>query len=130
MHCRIVHPCRGDTAANRHQGRQSVEVSTMEKVYAGEVTGHSATIFTAAFDESTGVGSYVAMESFEGSLDGRSGRFAYFHSATTHGEDPGPTTLVIVPGTGVGDLTGIVGNGGLVMDADGTHRIWFDYRLE
>lgn len=42
----------------------------------------------------------------------------------------GPTTLVIVPGTGVGDLTGIVGNGGLVMDADGTHRIWFDYRLE
>jgi hypothetical protein len=36
----------------------------------------------------------------------------------------------LFPAQEVGDLTGTVGNGGLVMDADGTHRIWFDYRLE
>ena len=53
-----------------------VGVATMEKVYAGEIIGHSATIFTSAYDEVTGVGTYVAMESFEGSLDGRSGGFA------------------------------------------------------
>ena len=64
-----------------------VGVATMEKVYAGEVEGHSATIFTSACDMGTGVGTYVAMESFEGSLAGRRGGFAFVHSATTTGED-------------------------------------------
>jgi hypothetical protein len=106
-----------------------VGVATMEKVYAGQVIGHSATIFTSAYDEATGVGSYVAMESFEGSLDGRSGGFAYMHAATTHGEDSTDAMLIIVPNTGVGDLTNIMGGGGLAIEADGTHRVWFDYQL-
>ncbi|MDQ6715453.1 MAG: DUF3224 domain-containing protein [Actinomycetota bacterium] len=106
-----------------------VGVATMEKVYAGDVTGHSATIFTSAFDMSTGVGTYVAMESFEGLLDERSGGFAYVHSATTLGSDRGREFFTIVPGTGIGDLAGIKGGGGMAIDEDGTHRIWFDYDL-
>jgi hypothetical protein len=52
-----------------------VGVATMEKHFEGEVAGRSATLFTAAFDQATGVGTYVAMESFEGSLHGRNGAF-------------------------------------------------------
>ena len=37
-----------------------VGVATMEKRYEGDVSGRSTTIFTAAFDQSTGVGTYVA----------------------------------------------------------------------
>lgn len=106
-----------------------VGVSTMEKNYDGEVVGRSATLFTAAFDHESGVGTYVAMESFEGTLNGRSGSFNFAHSATTHGTDRASELFVIVPSSGTGELAGISGSGGIAVDADGTHRVWFDYEL-
>ena len=106
-----------------------VGVSTMEKHYEGEVEGRSATLFTAAFDQVNGVGTYVAMESFEGRLDGRRGAFNFAHSATTGGTDRSEEFFTIVPTSGTGDLVGIRGGGGMVIDTDGTHRIWFEYEL-
>ncbi|HMC71383.1 MAG TPA: DUF3224 domain-containing protein [Mycobacteriales bacterium] len=106
-----------------------VGVATMEKHFEGEVAGRSATLFTAAYDQATGVGTYVAMESFEGSLNERSGAFNFAHSATTSGSDRSADFFTIVPGSGTGELAGISGTGGLSIDADGTHRIWFDYEL-
>ncbi|MGW5329787.1 DUF3224 domain-containing protein [Streptomyces sp. NPDC004014] len=107
-----------------------VGVATMEKHFEGEVAGRSATLFTAAFDQATGVGTYVAMESFHGSLCGRSGTFNFAHSATTSGSDRTAEFFTIVPTSGTGELTGISGAGGMAVDADGTHRIWFDYELK
>ncbi len=106
-----------------------VGVATMEKLLQGEVVGRAATLFTAAFDESTGVGTYVAMESFEGSVQGRKGSFNFVHSASTSGSDRTAEFFTIVPSSGTGELTGISGAGGLAVDADGTHRIWFDYEI-
>ncbi|MFD4240300.1 DUF3224 domain-containing protein [Streptomyces sp. NPDC058525] len=107
-----------------------VGVATMEKILQGEVVGRAATLFTAAFDESTGVGTYVAMESFEGSLQGREGSFNFVHSASTSGNDRTAEFFTIVPSSGTRELTGISGAGGLAVDADGTHRIWFDYEID
>ncbi|MFI9506620.1 DUF3224 domain-containing protein [Nocardia sp. NPDC052566] len=106
-----------------------VGVATIEKEYQGAITGRSATLFTSAFDMRTGAGTYIAMESFEGSLDGRSGTFNFVHSATTSGEDRGNEFFLIVPSSGTGDLAGITGTGGLSVDAEGGHSIWFDYEL-
>ncbi|MFJ4787804.1 DUF3224 domain-containing protein [Streptomyces sp. NPDC088794] len=106
-----------------------VGVATLEKDYEGDVTGRSATLFTAAFDQGTGVGTYVAMDSFEGTLDGRDGAFNFVHSATTSGTDRTAEFFMIVPSSGTGELTGITGAGGMAVDADGTHRIWFDYEV-
>ncbi len=69
------------------------------------------------------------MESFEGSLSGRSGAFNFAHSATTSGTDRTDEFFTIVPGSGTGELAGIRGAGGMTIDPDGTHRIWFDYEL-
>lgn len=107
----------------------SVGVATMEKAYEGEVTGRSATLFTSAFDHGTGVGTYLALESFEGALHGASGTFNFAHAATTTGQDRSSEHFVIVPTSGTGELTGIRGTGGIAIDTDGTHRIWFDYEL-
>jgi hypothetical protein len=104
-----------------------VGVATMEKRYSGEVEGRSATLFTSAFSQSTGVGTYVAMESFEGSLNGALGTFNFAHSATTTGTDRTNAFFVIVPWSGTGALAGISGTGEMIVDADGTHRVWFDY---
>ena len=106
-----------------------VGVATMEKRYEGEVAGRSATLFTSAFDQGTGVGTYVAMESFEGALHGKQGAFNFVHSATTSGSDRTAEFFTIVPASGTGELTGISGAGGMAVDADGTHRIWFDYEV-
>lgn len=107
-----------------------VGVATMVKQYEGEVAGRSATLFTAAFDQAAGVGTYVAMESFEGTLGGRSGAFNFAHSSTTLGESRESEFFVIVPSSGKDELAGITGTGGIAIDDDGTHRIWFDYELE
>jgi hypothetical protein len=106
-----------------------VGVATMEKHFEGEISGRSATLFTAAFDQATGVGTYVAMESFEGSVGDRQGSFNFAHSATTTGTDRAGEFFTIVPSSGTGGLAGITGGGGLSVDADGTHRLWLDYEL-
>ncbi|MEU6477450.1 DUF3224 domain-containing protein [Streptomyces sp. NPDC047017] len=106
-----------------------VGVATMEKRFEGEITGRAATLFTAAYDQGTGVGTYVAMESFEGALHGRPGAFNFVHSATTTGSDRDAEFFTVVPASGTDELAGIRGTGGLTVDADGTHRIWFDYEL-
>ncbi|MGW5425897.1 DUF3224 domain-containing protein [Streptomyces sp. NPDC004059] len=107
-----------------------VGVATMRKRYEGEVAGVSQTLFTAAYDQSSGTGTYVAMESFEGRLGGLSGSFNFAHSATTLGEGREDEFFVIVPRSGTGALAGIRGAGGLRIDADGTHRIWFEYEVD
>ncbi|MBB2948846.1 hypothetical protein FB565_008632 [Actinoplanes lutulentus] len=106
-----------------------VGVATMRKAFTGEIEGRAETLFTAAFDPASGTGTYVAMESFEGSVGGKAGAFNFAHSATTTGTDRQAPFLTIVPASGTGDLTGIRGTGGLTVDEDGTHRIWFDYEL-
>jgi hypothetical protein len=101
----------------------------MEKSFDGEIVGRAATLFTAAFDRAAGVGSYVAMESFEGTLHGRKGTFNFIHTASTSGTDRKDEFFVIVRASGTGELTGIQGTGGMRVEPDGTHCIWFDYDL-
>ena len=102
-----------------------VGIATMDKSYQGEIEGRSSTLFVAAFDPAKG-GTYLAMESFEGTLVGKKGAFNFVHSATTTGKDRLNEFFAIVTGSGTGALAGITGAGGIAIDADGTHRIWFD----
>jgi hypothetical protein len=106
-----------------------VGVATMVKEYAGAVEGRSTTLFTSAFDPEKGVGTYVAMESFEGALDGVGGTFNFVHAATTHGTDRVDLTFAVVPSSGTGGLEGITGAGSMRVDDDGTHRVRFEYEL-
>lgn len=106
-----------------------VGVMTMEKRYEGDVSGRSATLFTSAYDPAAGAGTYVALESFEGSLAGRQGTFNFVHSATSAGGGRTDEYFLVVPASGTGALAGITGTGGLRVDDDGTHRVWFDYDL-
>lgn len=107
-----------------------VGVATIVKSFEGEITGRSTTLFTAAFDQAAGAGTYVAMESFEGAVDGREGTFNFVHSASTSGDDRSNEFFAIAPSSGTGALAGIRGGGGLVVDEDGTHRIWFDFDFD
>ncbi len=103
-------------------------VATMEKQFTGGVDGTSATWFTGG-QAVGGAGTYVALEAFAGSLSGRPGTFAFVHAASTHGQDRYGEFFTIAEGSGTGALAGISGGGGLSVDADGTHRVWFEWDL-
>jgi hypothetical protein len=107
----------------------AVGVAVIDKAFSGDIAGRSATIFTSAFDQARGVGTYVALESFEGTVDGRDGSFNFVHSASTSGSDRSAEYFAIVPESGTGKLAGISGAGGLEIDADGTHRVWLEYQV-
>lgn len=101
----------------------------MRKEFNGDIEGSSQTQFTYAFDPERG-GTYLAIEAFEGSINGRSGACNIVHSATTTGTDRIGEMVLIVPGSGTADLTGITGTGSITIDADGTHHLALDYELE
>ena len=104
----------------------------MTKTFAGGLSGRAVTLFTSAFDLQTGVGTYVAMESVEGVLDGRRGAFNLAHSATTDGVSPERLheLVLIVPGSGTEQLAGLRGTGTVRVDVDGTHHLDLDYELD
>ncbi len=104
-------------------------IATMEKRYAGDVEGRSATLFTSARNADSGAGSYLALESFDGSLNGVTASFNFVHAASTHGDDRYGESFAIVEASGTEGLAGISGGGGMTIDEDGTHRVWFDYTL-
>lgn len=102
----------------------------MLKEYDGQIAGRSVTQFSYAYDDQSGRGTYVATESFDGTVDGGAGTFNFVHSATDDGDGRRSNELfVIVPGSGTAGLAGITGTGALVIDEDGTHRIELDYEL-
>lgn len=102
----------------------------MVKRFEGGLQGRSITQFSFCFDNGSGVGTYVATESFEGALDGRAGTLNFVHSATTLGRGERLHELfVIVPGSGTGGLAGVTGTGSMVIDSDGTHRVTLDYEI-
>lgn len=105
--------------------------SHMVKSFDGQIEGRALTEFTGAFDHATSTGTYVAMESFEGSVNGLEGTFLFAHINTVdHGalreEDH---MLVIVPTSGTHELTGICGRGAIQVDGDGTHHLTLSYEF-
>ncbi len=104
-------------------------IAVLTKTFDGGIEGRAVTYFVGGHDQAAGVGTYVAFEAFDGRLDGRAGTFNFIHAASTHGSDRYNETFSIVDGSGTGELAGIAGVGGMAVDEDGTHRMWFDYEL-
>ena len=66
----------------------------------------------AAHEPLTGAGVYVAIDRVTGTLDGRSGSFLMAHRGIRNAAGQS-LDIVIVPGSGTGQLTGITGTLGI-----------------
>ncbi|MFI5710090.1 DUF3224 domain-containing protein [Kribbella sp. NPDC051620] len=96
------------------------------KVWTGGMDGSSTGFMLSAGDPAAGKAGYVALELFQGTLDGRAGAVVLQQYGTMDGE----TTLYyeFAPGSGTGQLAGISGT--LEIDTSGGgHDVRVHYRL-
>jgi hypothetical protein len=83
-------------------------------------------MFTAG-DPKQGNAGYVAIEVVTGTLHGKKGSFALQHSATMD-KNGNKMTVLVVPGSGTGELTGIAGTFEIQI-TDGKHSYDLAYAL-
>ena len=103
----------------------------IDKVWLGDWSGASKGEMLSSYTESTGAMAYVAMEQMTGKLGGKSGSFYLAHRATmTKGDAAsGEMNIVVVKGSGTGELVGLSGQLTIIIDGAGKHSYVFAYQL-
>ncbi len=95
--------------------------------YAGDIEGEGTVDYLMAYCPN-GLGNSVGLERIVGRVGGRSGSFVAQHTVTF---DPKSVTTHwhFVPGSGTGELQGIMGSGDFVLEGHGPYPITFTYDL-
>ena len=99
----------------------------LDKEFHGNLEGTSKGEMLGAGNPATGTAGYVAIEQVTGTLNGRSGSFALQHFGTME-ENKFNLIVRVVPGSGVGELSGICGSM-IIVVANGKHSWRLDYTL-
>jgi hypothetical protein len=100
---------------------------SIDKVIHGDLEATTKGEMISAGNPKAGQAGYVAMELVTGSLGGKTGTFALQHSATMDANGP-KMHIIVAPGSGTGELTGIAGTFVITID-EGQHSYEFDYTL-
>ena len=100
----------------------------LSKTFHGDLEGAGMGVMLSSGDPQAGEAGYVAIETVRGHLGERAGSFALQQFGLMHA---GSQTLhyEVVPGSGTGELSGIVGKLHLDIDQDGTHHYQLEYDL-
>jgi Protein of unknown function (DUF3224) len=101
---------------------------TLDKAYSGGLTATAVGEMLSAGGTVQGSAGYVAIERVEGELDGRKGTFYLQHNGVlTRGE--GSLKIQVIPDSGTGELTGLVGEMAITIAPGGAHSYEFAYEL-
>lgn len=100
---------------------------TINKTIHGDLEGTTIGEMLAGGDPRQGAAGYVAIEVVTGTLGGKHGSFALQHFATMDGSGP-RMQVIVVPGSGTGDLKGIEGTFNIRIE-DGNHFYDFEYTM-
>jgi hypothetical protein len=114
-------------AAEDGVGDPAIGRMALFKTFEGPLSGTARGQMLAMRTDTPGSAGYVALDRFEGSLDGRVGGFSLQHSGSM---DRGAATLNIrvIPDSGTGALVGLRGTLGIRIEA-GAHFYDLDYSL-
>jgi len=100
---------------------------SIDKVIHGDLEATTKGEMFGGGDPKSGVAGYVAIEVVTGTLAGKHGSFALQHSATMDAAGP-KMTVIVVPGSGTGELKGIAGTFTIKIEG-GKHFYELDYML-
>lgn len=100
----------------------------LAKTYEGPLSGTGTGEMMTAMTATEGSAAYVAIETVDGTLEGKPGTFALVHRGIM---DRGAQSLsvTVVPDSATGDLAGLSGEMDIQIEADGSHFYIFDYKL-
>jgi hypothetical protein len=120
-----IEPQKPDSAPAEASGLGRMSI---DKQFHGELEATSKGEMLSLLDRASGSGGYVALERVTGTLQGKSGSFALQHNATMDHGKPS-LNIIVVPGSGTGELAGISGTMNIRIEAGGKHFYDFDYAL-
>ena len=101
---------------------------SLDKQYHGELEATAHGEMLTAAGAVKGSAGYVAVERVEGTLAGRRGSFALQHLGQMSAAGQ-KLTIVVVPDSGTGELTGLAGQLEIQIAAGGAHSYDFAYTL-
>jgi Protein of unknown function (DUF3224) len=101
---------------------------TLDKKFSGDLAGNSTGQMLSHSSEDMGTHVYVAIEKVTGTLGGKTGSFTLAHRGTMQ-RDGQQLSIIVVPDSGTGGLSGLTGT--MTIDVDDTkkHFYTFDYTL-
>jgi len=100
---------------------------SLDKQFHGDLEAVSKGEMLAGGDPKKGSAGYVAMERVSGTLNGHTGTFLLQHKGTMQ-NGAYHTDIIVVPGSGAGQLTGLDGSMQIIIK-DGKHSYDFAYAL-
>ncbi len=114
-------------AVQKGDGGITVSRLALDKTYHGDLEATGLGTMVSATTQVKGSAGYIALERVTGVLHGRRGSFVMQHSGTMTRGAP-QLAITIVPDSGTGDLAGIAGSCGIVVE-DGEHSYELRYTL-
>ncbi|HVI07870.1 MAG TPA: DUF3224 domain-containing protein [Candidatus Binatia bacterium] len=117
-----------DVSLNPQEDKSVEGVNRMliDKHYYGDLEGTAkGQMLATGSAQSSGV--YVAIETFRGTLHGKSGSFSLHHTGIMSKAGPN-LSIHVVPDSGTGELSGIAGRMNITI-AGGKHTYDFEYTL-
>jgi hypothetical protein len=112
---------------NRDEGANIGRMS-LDKQFHGELEATSRGEMLGTGNPKSDAG-YVAIERVTGTLHGRQGSFALIHKGTMTRGLPA-LDIVVVPGSGSGDLAGLRGTMSIEIAPDGAHSYRLNYTFD
>ncbi|MEO8561516.1 MAG: DUF3224 domain-containing protein [bacterium] len=112
-----------ETAPDAAVGR-----NLLYKEFHGDLEAIAKGEMLAAFEPLTNAGVYVAIDRVSGTLHGKDGSFLIAHRGIANA-DGQTLEIVIVPGSGTGQLSGITGTMGITI-VEKKHFYSVEYELE
>ena len=113
---------------NEMNGLPKLTRASVIKSYQGDITGDGTLEYLMMYRDD-GSASFIGLERLVGSIGGRSGSFVLQHSGIFK-EGVATVTLVVVPGSGTGDLRGLRGNGEFAVGHQQPYSMTLDYDFE
>lgn len=114
--------------AERNVGDPLIGRLYLTKTFSGDIIGSSKGQMLGSQGESDkATGGYVAMERVTGTVNGKKGAFSLQHSGTMGGGKY-EMNIIVVPGSGTGELAGIAGTFVIKIEG-GKHFYDFTYTL-
>lgn len=111
-----------------YEGGRKTSRASVKKSYSGDVEGIGSLEYLMVYTQEDSA-YFVGMEKVEGCVREHSGSFVLQHVGTFE-QGEAKATLMILPGSGTGDLVGISGEGSFALRHARDYAFHMQYELE